>query len=78
MLFYYLFIQIVQVQVTTIRPSRGEQKQYVCATHGVLRWSWWVFSRTLLTQAGNSPCLFKLIAEHGEDQHHAQTLWRER
>lgn len=73
-----LFEPKVQVQVTIsddeLRLNRGEQKQRACATHGVLWWSWGVLSRTLLTQTGNPPRLFKLSVEHSEDQHHTQTL----
>lgn len=46
----------------------------VRVTHGVLRWSRWVFSRTLLAQTGHSPGLLDLRVEHSEDQHHRQAL----
>lgn len=46
----------------------------VRVTHGVLRWSRWVFGRTLLAQTGHSPGLLDLRVEHSEDQHHRQAL----
>lgn len=45
----------------------------MCVTHSVLWWSWWVFSRALLTQT-NSPGLLNLRVEHSKDQHHRQAL----
>lgn len=43
-------------------------------TYCALRWSWWIFPWTLLTQAGHSPGLLNFGVEHSEDEHHRQTL----